>query len=230
MRRILVDVDTQVDFADPSGSLYVESSESTRELIQQLLVEAETNQVPIVGSVDSHAWDAWEFQTNGGLFPAHCVKGTAGWLRITPELPRRTRFLPMQSVDGGVVRHLVGESVQGAGARVLGVDTLVDEAISGVGIYFEKEVYSLFSNPVAEPILAELVERLGGVDQVEFDVIGFCTGGYCVDAAALGLIERGYRVRVIAPATAPIGGEQGAASSRQTLVERGIQWVTSVPA
>ena len=101
----------------------------------------------------------------------------------------------------------------------------MQEARAGVGLYFEKEVYSLFSNPLAQPVVAALVDALGGRDEVVFDVIGYCTGGYCVDAAASGLAQRGYRVRVLGWATAPIGGLEGQRRSRASLSAVGVQWV-----
>ncbi len=224
MPRILVDVDTQRDFVEPSGSLHVPAPPGVREAIAACLVEAEAAGDPVIGSVDSHAHDAWEFDGNGGPFPPHCVKGRPGWLRVFAERPARTRFVPMQVVSTEV-RNLVGEDTKGAGARVLDAAALAAEARAGVGLYFEKEVYSLFSNPVAAPVIATLVEALGGPSSVQFDVIGYCTGGYCVDAAALGLRERGYRVRVLAGATAAIGGAPGQASSRTRLVEAGVEWI-----
>jgi nicotinamidase/pyrazinamidase len=224
VKRILVDVDTQHDFVRPGGALYVEAPPTVPEGVRTLLQRAAKDGTPVVGSVDSHAHDAWEFEANGGPFPAHCVKGQPGWLRVVPELPARTRFLPMQAVEGelGV---LVGESRQGQGNRALDARTLVGEALEGVGLYFEKEVYSLFSNPLAEPILAALVDACGGPDAVVFDVLGYCTGGYCVDAAALGLRQRDYRVRVLGWATAAIGGSEGERRSRDELTAAGIEWV-----
>src|SRR5690606_12359442 len=198
--------DTQIAFVEPHGALFAPADPGVREAIATALAEAETAGDPIVGSVDSHAYDCWEFADNGGPFPPHCIKGRPGWLRVFPERPGRTRFVPMQQVVGGVV-NLVGEREIGAGPRVLDATALALEAIDGVGLYFEKEVYSLFSNPAAQPVLAELVTALGGTDAVCFEVIGYCTGGYCVDAAALGLRELGYQVRVRAAATAALGGE-----------------------
>lgn len=223
-QRILVDVDTQHDFVDPSGALYVPGEEGVQDAIAMLLQEAEVHGNPILGSVDSHAYDAWEFEGNGGPFAPHCVKGTPGWLRVHSELPARTRFVPMQ-VLAPAVRNLVGESVQGEGPRELDAAALAAEALGGVGLYFEKEVYSLFDNPAAESVVAALVEAMGGPDDVVFDVFGYCTGGYCVDAAALGLAERGYMVRVLSGATAPIGGPQGEEKSRATLSAAGVLWV-----
>ena len=225
MQRILIDVDTQIDFVDPSGALYVPASPGVREAIAAELTAAQSADTPILGSVDSHAWDAWEFAANGGPFPPHCVKGTRGWLRVHPDLPARTRFLPMQALVGGAVQDLVGGAREGEPPRTLDTGALVAEAKGGVGLYFEKEVYSLFSNPVAEPVIAALVEALGGPSAVVFDVMGYCTGGYCVDAAALGLRERGYRVRALGYATAAIGGAEGQARSARELRAKGVEWV-----
>ena len=231
-RRILVDVDTQADFVDPSGALYVPAEPGVREAIATALSEAQAAGDPIIGSVDSHAYDAWEFAANGGPFPPHCVKGTPGWLRVWHDRPARTRFIPMQTLGQPLgqtltdsVTNLVGERREGAGPRVLDAAALAAEAREGVGLYFEKEVYSLFANPVAAPVIARLVESLGGPAEVVFEVIGYCTGGYCVDAAALGLRERGYRARVLDAATAAIGGADGQARSRQQLERAGIEWI-----
>lgn len=223
-RRILVDVDTQHDFVDPSGALYVPADPGVREAIATALREAHAAGDPILGSVDSHAYDAWEFSVNGGPFPPHCVKGTPGWLRVFHDHPTRTRFVPMQLATEGV-HNLVGERTQGTGPRILDAAALAAEALAGIGLYFEKEVYSLFSNPAAEPVIARLVESLGGPAAVCFDVIGYCTGGYCVDAAALGLRERGYPVRVLSAATAAIGGPQGQERSRDRLRAADIEWI-----
>jgi nicotinamidase/pyrazinamidase len=223
-RRILVDVDTQHDFVDPRGALYVPADPGVREAIASALSTAQAAGDPILGSVDSHAYDAWEFATNGGPFPPHCVKGTPGWLRVWHDRPARTRFVPMQTLASGV-SNLVGERERATGPRVLDAAALAAEAREGIGLYFEKEVYSLFSNPTAEPVIAHLVDSLGGPAAVLFTVIGYCTGGYCVDAAARGLVERGYRVEVLAAATAAIGGADGQARSRDELERAGVQWV-----
>ncbi len=224
MKSIIVDVDSQRDFMLPDGALFVAADAMVRMAIARVLQHAQREGQPILGSVDSHAWDAWEFQPNGGPFPPHCIKGSPGWLRVFHDVPKRTRFVPMQGVDGGV-HNLVGERSKGAGNRTLDADALAAEALDGVGVYFEKEVYSLFANPAAAPVIAALVQALGGVEAVRFDVIGYCTGGYCVDAAAAGLRKLGYNVRVLAYATAPIGGASAADRSAADLQAQGIEWV-----
>src|SRR5215212_8363612 len=111
--RVLVDVDVQHDFCDKAGALFVPGSPNDR--FRDLVKWAVESEVPIIGSVDSHAWDAWEFASNRNLgpdgdkpcFPDHCVKGTPGWLKVPGTLPPRFRFLP--NVTDAPLGRVMGE-------------------------------------------------------------------------------------------------------------------------
>ena len=229
MRTIRIDVDTQVGFADPAGHLFVPTDDTVLSNIRALIAHSSNVNIPVLGSVDSHAHDAWEFIDNGGPFPAHCVKGTSDWLKVDGTLPARFRFVPMST--GGVV---VGENSPGSGNRSYGPTECVAEATNGVGIYFEKEVYSAFANPNAEPMIEALVDALGGPDAVEFQVFGYCTGGFCVDAFCTGLIARGYAVSLILDATAaidtPDNGGDGRAHSATILAASGVRIIDTATA
>lgn len=205
-KRVLVDVDVQNDFCLPDGALSVPGSPV--DLYRRIVALAARDGAPIVGSVDSHAYDAWEFASNGNVgpdgadprFPDHCVKGTPGWLKVAGTLPQRFRFAPC--VADLPHAELAAELASGATQ----------------GLYFEKEVYSLFANPSAEPVLAALLRGSGGADAglqgVELIVFGVATD-YCVRAAALGLRERGYRTAVLTDAIRGIT----AAGTRAALEE-----------
>lgn len=209
--RVFVDVDVQFDFCDPKGALYVPGSPNER--FRSIVEYAVAGRHPLVGSVDSHAFDAWEFASNERRgpgdqkpnFPDHCVKGTAGWLKLEGTLPGRFRFVP--EVSGVDVAALAAELFQGQAQAT----------------YFEKEVYSLFANPNAEAFLAAL-QRLSATP-LEAIVFGVATD-YCVRAAALGLRERGYATVVLSDAIRGIS-EQGSQEAIAAMVAAGCRIATS---
>jgi nicotinamidase/pyrazinamidase len=170
MNRVFVDVDTQHDFCAPGGALFVSGAPAAMAPCARLVRAAVATGAPLVGSVDSHAHDAWEFATNPYLgpkgekpnFPPHCVKGTPGWLKLPETLPERFYFVPVIPDEGAAGRIPAGTQA----------------------IYFEKEVYSLFANPNA----ARVLDAVAPSGPVEFVVFGVATD-YCVRAAALGLVE-----------------------------------------
>jgi len=206
MNQVFVDVDVQRDFCESDGALYVPGSPN--DIMRKLVRHAEEKHIPILGSVDSHAWDAWEFASSGRKgpngeqpnFPDHCVKGTPGWLKVDGTLPRTFRFVP--NVADVPIEGIVEEVLRGATR----------------GVYFEKEVYSFFANPMAEAFIRMLVE--GGGHAPEFFVFGVATD-YCVKAAALGLAHRGYRTVLLTDAIAgitPKGVEEALAEMRNAGV------------
>jgi len=208
---VLVDVDVQRDFCDETGALYVKGSPNER--FRALTRYADRERIPILGSVDSHAWDAWEFASNPNAgpngeqpgFPDHCVKGTPGWLKVEGTLPPRFRFIP--NVEGAPIEPIVREVLTHATC----------------GVYFEKEVYSLFANPVAEHFVRELL-RLAG-RPASFFVYGVATD-YCVKAAALGLAERGYWVSLLTDAVAGITKE-GVEAALREMTAAGVELTTT---
>lgn len=217
MQKVLIDVDTQFDFCDPRGALFVAGADALADRFRGLIARAVRDDIPIVASVDSHAFDAWEFagasqagphgeQPN---FPAHCVKGTVGWLKVPGTLPERARFIPNVRVEPSELSALL------EGPRAL---------------LLEKEVYSLFANPNAETVLEHVV-GVRPASAPQFVVFGVATD-YCVRAAVLGLLEwlertkRDGEVLLVKDAIAavdPHGGERAIAE----CVHRGARLVTS---
>ncbi|MBI5513039.1 MAG: isochorismatase family protein [Deltaproteobacteria bacterium] len=210
MEKVFVDVDTQVDFCAPKGSLFVQGAPEAVAASARLLAAAWGSGSVVVGSVDSHAHDAWEFHTNGNRgpagekpgFPPHCVKGTAGWLKLPETLPERFYFVPVVP-DPDAARR-VPEGTQ--------------------AVYFEKEVYSLFANPNAAAVL----DARCPPGPLAFVVFGVATD-YCVKAAALGLLDwarsrpgrEGSTVTVCTDAVAAVTPEGG----RQALEALGAAGV-----
>lgn len=200
MRAVFVDVDTQVDFCSPDGALFVSGADHLHGSFIELFALATEHGSSILSSVDSHAFDAWEFAGAPSAgprgerpnFPPHCVKGTPGWLKLPGTLAPRVRFIPNVALRHDELR---------AAAQTNAPQQLV----------LEKEVYSFFANPNAELVLDELT-RGGG--PTRFFVFGVALD-YCVRAAALGLEDwlgrrnREGEVWLVVDATASVTPEGG---------------------
>jgi nicotinamidase/pyrazinamidase len=89
---IFFDIDTQHDFMDPDGALYVRGAETINANLERLLRAAARAGITTVSSADAHRQDDPEFAD----FPPHCVAGTYGAERIFPDLPNlRRREIPV---------------------------------------------------------------------------------------------------------------------------------------
>ncbi|RYE91959.1 MAG: cysteine hydrolase family protein [Myxococcales bacterium] len=217
MRTVLIDVDTQKDFCDPQGALFVPGADALHDRFRRLTAAGVAAGAPILGSVDSHGFDAWEFagspeQGPGGEapgFPPHCVKGTPGWLKVDGTQVTRARYIPNVPLSPELLKTLATRHEPRQ-------------------LILEKEVYSLFVNPNADALL-DLV--LDGADHTRFVVYGVALD-YCVKAAALGLVDylarrgRPGEVLLCSDATAsvaPAGGEAALAACQA----KGVKLVTT---
>lgn len=84
---IFFDVDTQHDFMDRDGALYVPDAESIRPQIERLLRVAGERKITTISSRCAHQPGDPEFE----IFPPHCVDGTRGAERIFSALPQLPR-------------------------------------------------------------------------------------------------------------------------------------------
>jgi nicotinamidase/pyrazinamidase len=217
MQTILIDVDTQHDFCHPEGALFVQGSDQLQPVFSKLTTWAIEKNIPVLGSVDSHAFDAWEFANspekgpNGEEpgFPAHCVKGTPGWLKVPGTLAQRYRFIPNVPFAEGILHEMVTKH-------------------QPQQLLLEKEVYSLFANPNAHNLLTMV---LPPATEVRFIVYGVALD-YCVKAAALGLVDylksesRSGEVWLVCDATASVVASQGEAAL-ETCKTQGVKLVES---
>ena len=128
MRLLFWDVDTQVDFMDPGGKLYVPGAEKIIPNIQRLNQWAASHQILVVSSTDAHQPSDPEFRD----YPPHCLTGTAG----------------QQKVPGTVLaKHLVMPNRK---------SELPAELESYQQIIVEKQALDVFTNPNIETLLGKL--------------------------------------------------------------------------
>ena len=89
---VFFDVDTQMDFMDPGGRLYVPGAEQIVPNLRKLMQWARQNDVLVISSADAHAPDDPEFR----IWPPHCVLGTPGQRRIPETLFPDAVVVPAQ--------------------------------------------------------------------------------------------------------------------------------------
>lgn len=197
--RILWDVDTQVDFMEPSGKLYVPGANDVASAMERLVDAARAARLVHVASADDHELtdpeisDAPDF-TN--TYPAHCLRGTRGAEKILETKQRDPLPLSLVPYPPGLVPQLV------AGRREL---------------LLLKKNFDVFTNPNTDPLLDAL-------DPEEILVFGVATD-VCDDAAILGFLRRGRRVRFVEDAARGLDGTRTAAC-QAVWRERGVEFAT----
>jgi nicotinamidase/pyrazinamidase len=85
VKRVLWDVDTQVDFVHGDGKLAVPGSEAAVPAMARLVAWARAEGIPHVASADDHELTDPEISETpdySGTFPPHCLRGTRGAEKI----------------------------------------------------------------------------------------------------------------------------------------------------
>lgn len=96
MQRSVIfwDVDTQRDFMEPDGKLYVPDAESIRPALERLTGFAHERELRIVASSDDHVPGHRELSADPDYhetFPEHCMRGTPG----AEKIPETALFAPL---------------------------------------------------------------------------------------------------------------------------------------
>jgi nicotinamidase/pyrazinamidase len=95
---VFVDIDTQRDFLEPSGALYVPGAQAILPNLQRLTHFAATHATPILATACNHTLDDPEL----AQFPPHCMTGTVGQQRVTATAAANSLIL-------GLTDRLTGE-------------------------------------------------------------------------------------------------------------------------
>lgn len=167
-RRILWDVDTQVDFMEPAGKLYVPEAEQVAPAMARLVAAARAAGLVHVASADDHELtdpelsDAPDFRNT---YPPHCLRGTRGAEKIAETEQGDPLPFSIVPFPPGLVPGMI------EGRREL---------------LLLKKNFNVFTNPNTEPLLDAL-------DPDEIVLFGVATD-VCDDAAIRGFLQRDRRV------------------------------------
>jgi nicotinamidase/pyrazinamidase len=123
---VFVDVDTQRDFLEPAGALFVPGSEAILANLARLTDFARRHGVPVIATADAHTEaDVEEI----ARFGRHCMAGTPGQARLA--------------------------ATAWPGGAVLGPTELFDEGVGIVPhLTLEKRDYDVFTHPHADRAVA----------------------------------------------------------------------------
>lgn len=93
--KVFVDVDTQCDFMNNDGALYVPGAEEIKPLLKKITKIAKDEKIPVLKTMDWHEANDKEFSQ----FPPHCVKETDGAASIRETSNKKAIIFEKQTFD-----------------------------------------------------------------------------------------------------------------------------------
>lgn len=227
--KIFYDVDTQNDFMNKDGALYVPGAEEIKQNLEKLTKYAANKYIPIVGSVDWHFGTEeykqreGELQKWGGPFPDHCTayqKGSEKIKETTRFVEDPCKYFPE---DKGILRkiyvHNVPNKLDRPVCRFEIAGKLADlgpSCGSRNSLLFEKQSYDVFTNPAFEVFLQ--------MADVKEAIVYGVAADYCVKAAVLGMQKRGIQCYVVEDAIKGVAPET-TKSALEEMLEAGAKFV-----
>jgi nicotinamidase/pyrazinamidase len=178
------DVDTQVDFIDPSGKLYVSGAEGLLPNLECLTRHARSQGICIVASMDDHVPDDEEISDRADFrstFPAHCMRGTPGQEQVPATRAVAPAVIENRPYTASTLRRLISRRRE---------------------VVLRKNRFDVFTQPNTSLLLEILKPRRVVVYGVALDV--------CVYHAVRGFLSRGdIKVTVVRDAVRALDQARG---------------------
>ena len=175
-------VDTQLDFIEPDGKLYVEGAEKLKPVFRKITDFASEKQIRVINTCDFHLINSQELSVNPDFkttFPEHCMAGTKG----AEYIPETKPALPA-IIDWMTQLAILPQLANAKQFR---------------NIVIRKDAFDVFEgNPYTAKILSL-------IHPDKIFVYGVSTN-VCVDKAVCGLVQRGYKVYVFEDAIKELPG------------------------
>lgn len=174
MRILFWNVDTQIDFMNSKGKLYVQDAEEIIPNLEKLTDLAENYGIKVVNTCDYHMQDDKEISDTPDFkttFPAHCMAGTTGQGFMGATYPKGfdDNYYIVNYLDEAIYKYKINRSRN---------------------IILYKNHFDIFQgNKHIEEVLRHLKPDIVVVYGVATNV--------CVNFAVLGLLERNIKVIVV---------------------------------
>ncbi len=120
---VFVDIDTQRDFLEPDGALFIKGSDAIVPNLARLTAFARERGIPVLATACAHTLD----EADPEPFPPHCLVGTRGQERV--------------------------EATAWPGGRVVGPDDRFEGDALPAHLTIEKRRYDVFTHPDADRIV-----------------------------------------------------------------------------
>jgi nicotinamidase/pyrazinamidase len=199
---IFWDVDTQRDFMDADGKLYVPEAESIKPNLKRLTDFAHERGIRIVASADDHEPGHRELSTTPDFretFPEHCMRGTPGAAKI----PETALVAPVVVEPAPTPREQLVRLLRSRDGDVL----------------IRKHWFDVFTNENTDVVLEALAPRQIVLYGVALDV--------CNRYAIEGLLARGAsRIVAVSDATKPIHAD-AVPALLDSWRDRGVRFATT---
>jgi nicotinamidase/pyrazinamidase len=130
VKRVLWDVDTQIDFVHAAGKLAVPDAEAAVPAMARLVEAARLAGIPHVASADDHELTDTEISEHPdytATYPPHCLRGTRG----AEKIPETEQEDPVP----------------------LALTVVPEKWLQGREFLLLKKSFNVFTNPNAEPLL-----------------------------------------------------------------------------
>lgn len=196
-------VDTQKDFMEKTGALYVDGAEEIRPVLAHLTAFAKENGIPVISTADYHYQDSVELSEKPDFkssFPPHCMANTPGSQYIPETNPEKPLLVSWEKLyrDFDIAKYRE--------------------------FIVTKDAFDVFEgNPNMDDFIESLYDETGRDTAVVYGV----SGNVCVKFAVDGLREREFPVIVLSDAIASLPGLPDPLMSEEWIEDEKLTVMTS---
>ena len=168
MKRLFLDIDTQIDFMFPSGALYVPGAEKLIPAIADLNRRAPV----LISTMCEHSENDPEFQ----IYPPHCIAGTVGQRKPAATLVSNQILFAKQELNA-----FANPRLEPLLQQIAADEYVVYGVVTEICVQFAANKLLTFGKPVI--IVEDAIRALNDSNATEF-LRRFASGGGSIMTSA----------------------------------------------